>query len=115
MENDVSNRNSDGGDVEPRLRAFWVFYPDIPSTHGREAWAALGAKELVHVLNRTYPFEHTLYNVSEITCEELNEPDGAGTGGGTIAAALEAAHAPGMMFERYSPLEPHPTSAMASS
>ena len=111
MESEVTNRDGEGGDVEPRLRAFWVFYPEIPSTYGREAWAAFGAKELVHRLNMTYPFEHTLYNVTEVSCEELNDV-GLAPASGTIAALLDTMQAPGPMFERYSPTEPHPTGRM---
>lgn len=112
MEDDKSNRDSEGGPVEPRLRAFWVFYPEAPSTYGREAWAAFGAKELVHTLNATYPFEHTLYNVKEVSCEELNDMDPPQHGpSGGIQAILDAAHAPGRLFETYSPQERHPTAA----
>lgn len=113
MEETESNMDAHGNPVEPKLRAFWVWYPaTLPSSHGREAWAAHSAKELVGLLNETYPAEHTLANVAEVSVDELADPDILERRGQTVAGILASAQEPGRLFELYSP-EPHPAASRA--
>lgn len=106
-------RGVDGEEMHPRLRAFWVTYPEHPVSHRREAWAAHTAKELVGLLNAEYPAEHTLGNVEELTDEELLDCSVLDCDGDTVAELLGHMDEPGRLFELYSPDLHHPSGPAA--